>query len=76
MWCVNMAPTPKMEAVSSRNCAMRYSTESCICPGGGTVKPAMPKPMAARNDVTATAVWILVIVFMSKKLKLFEPNED
>ena len=43
----NIAPTPKIEAVRSRNCAMRYKTESCISPGGGVMKPAMPKPTAA-----------------------------
>lgn len=57
-----MAPTPKMEAVRSRNCAMRYRTESWISPGGGTMKPAMPKSTAATKEAMAMMVWSLVRV--------------
>ena len=62
-----MAPTPKIDAVRRRNCAMRYNTESWISPDGGTTNPAIPKPMAARKEVTATAVCIFVIVFTANR---------
>ena len=64
----NIAPTPKMEAVRRRNCAMRYKTESCISPGGGVMKPAMPKPTAAMKERMAMEIWILDIVFMLRKI--------
>lgn len=60
----NIAPTPKMDAVRSRNCAMRYKTESCISPGGGVMNPAMPNPTAAMNDKIAIEICILEIVLM------------
>ena len=60
----NIAPTPKMEAVRRRNCAMRYKTESCISPGGGVMNPPMPNPTAAINDKIAIEICILEIVLM------------
>ena len=60
----NIAPTPSMDAVSRRNWAMRYSTESCTSPGGGTMKPAIPKPIAAMKAAMAMKYWILTVVFM------------
>lgn len=68
---VNIAPTPKMDAVSKRNCATRYRTESCICPGGGVMKPAMPKPTAATNDAMAMVSWILEAACMSGDFERF-----
>ena len=67
----NIAPTPKIEAVRSRNCAMRYKTESCISPGGGVMKPAMPKPTAAMKERMAMEIWILDIVFMLRNMGYF-----
>lgn len=61
---VNIAPTPNMDAVSSRNCATRYRTDSCICPGGGVMKPAMPKPTAEMNEAMAMMSWIRETVFI------------
>ena len=61
---VNIAPTPSIDAVSNRNWAMRYSTESCTSPGGGVTKPAMPKPMAAKKAVRAMKYWSLTEAFM------------
>ena len=52
----NIAPTPKIEAVRSRNCATRYRTESWISPGGGMMNPAMPKAIAAMKERVAIAI--------------------
>ena len=45
-----MAETPNKDAVSKRNCAQRYSTESSITPGGGDTNPATPNNIAAMKD--------------------------
>ena len=43
---------------------MRYSTDSCISPEGGTVNPATPNATAAKKEATATTVWIFAFVFI------------
>ena len=45
--------TPKMEVVTSRNCATRYRFASVRSPTGGTQKPANANTTAEMKDAVA-----------------------